>query len=46
MPSFDYGDPRAWNHGTYAVASEIGERIEIKMPPATRVGDTLFLFVR
>ncbi len=46
MPSFDYDDPQAWSHGTYAVASEIGEDVEIKMPPATKVGDTLFLFLR
>ncbi|KAL3777389.1 hypothetical protein ACHAW5_004218 [Stephanodiscus triporus] len=45
MPSFDYDDPQAWNHGTYAVASEKGENVEVKLPPATMVGDTLFLFV-
>ena len=43
MPSFDYDDPQAWSHGTYAVASEIGEDVEIKMPPATKVGDTLWV---
>jgi hypothetical protein len=46
MPSFDYDDPKAWNHGTYAVASEVGEDVEINMPPTTKVGDTLFLFLR
>jgi hypothetical protein len=46
MPTFDYDDPDSWNRGTYAFASDIGERLVIDMPPATRVGDTLFLFVR
>jgi hypothetical protein len=25
MPSFDYNDPKAWNHGTFAIASELDD---------------------
>ena len=48
MPSFNYNDPKAWNHGTYSVASELdddGPSLIITTPPSTKVGDTLFLFL-
>jgi hypothetical protein len=38
-------DTMIWNHGSYAVASKSGS-IEINVPQDTKVGDTLFLFLR
>ena len=44
MPTFDYDDPQAWNHGTYASSSKSGT-ITIEIPKHAQVGDTLFLFI-
>lgn len=44
MPTFNYDDPQAWNHGTYASSSKSGT-ITIEIPKHTQVGDTLFLFI-
>jgi hypothetical protein len=34
-----------WDRGTYSVAHHSG-KLKLYVPPATRVGDTLFLFLR
>ncbi len=34
-----------WDRGTYSVAHH-GGNLKLYVPPATRVGDTLFLFLR
>lgn len=34
-----------WDRGTYSVAHHSGN-LKLYVPPATRVGDTLFLFLR
>ena len=46
VSSFDVDNSQDWTHGSYAVVSEHGETIKINVPPATQVGDTLFLFLR
>ena len=35
----------SWDRGTYSVAHHSG-KLKLYVPPATRVGDTLFLFLR
>lgn len=44
MPTFNYDDPQAWNHGTFASSSKSGT-ITIEIPKHAQVGDTLFLFL-
>jgi hypothetical protein len=46
VSSFDVDSSQDWTHGSVAVVSEHGATIKINMPPATQVGDTLFLFLR
>lgn len=38
-------DGSDWDHGTYSVAHHSGN-LKVYIPPATKVGDTIFLFLR
>lgn len=38
-------DGSGWDHGTYSVAHHSGN-LKVYIPPATKVGDTIFLFLR